>query len=131
MSQKTCNDRYYTKNKEKILAQQKLYKLANPELTKRHALNKHFRKKYGITLEERNLLLRSQNFLCAICGNPEEMNRNLAVDHDHKTGRVRGLLCFICNAKVLPAIELYSALLVKAKNYLEKYAPTKSTSIKD
>lgn len=51
--------------------------------------------KYGITLREYVLLLEKQNGVCAICGN-EGLNR-LAVDHCHKTGVVRGLLCAQCN----------------------------------
>jgi hypothetical protein len=61
------------------------------------------RKTYGITQEEYVKLLESQNKCCAICGATNNgLNRhgtpaNFHVDHDHVTGRVRGLLCFPCN----------------------------------
>lgn len=60
--------------------------------------------KYGITLEQYNEMLRKQDNKCKICNKESYMydNRikgfkNLAVDHDHKTGKVRGLLCDSCN----------------------------------
>ena len=48
-------------------------------------------------------ILSQQNFVCAICKNPEKVKHNrktislLAVDHDHETGKIRGLLCSRCN----------------------------------
>lgn len=52
--------------------------------------------KYGITLEQYDQMFNKQGGVCAICGRPPKIRR-LAVDHDHKTGIVRGLLCFRCN----------------------------------
>lgn len=54
-------------------------------------------KAYGITRDEYELLLRSQNGVCAVCDEPCPSGRELAVDHDHDTGVVRGLLCMNCN----------------------------------
>lgn len=66
--------------------------------------NKHLKRQYGITLEQYNQMLEEQNGVCAMCFEPETVKshhtgevRYLAVDHDHKTGKVRGLLCFRCN----------------------------------
>ncbi len=58
---------------------------------------------YGVTVEQYNEMLERQNGVCAICRSPETMTykgtiRFLGVDHDHVTGRVRGLLCVKCNA---------------------------------
>lgn len=61
-------------------------------------------RKYSITLEEYESLAKSQNFRCKSC-NEEETKLNshktsirpLAVDHDHKTSKIRGLLCGKCN----------------------------------
>ena len=51
---------------------------------------------YGIDVEYYNQLLSKQNGKCAICGKtPDKIN--LSVDHDHKTGKIRGLLCKDCN----------------------------------
>lgn len=60
------------------------------------------RQTYGIGLREYEVMLAEQSGVCAICRRPETviwrgMLRPLAVDHDHDTGRVRGLLCANCN----------------------------------
>lgn len=59
----------------------------------------HLKRKYGITLEEYNNLLKQQQSKCKICGQEEtsERNSHLCVDHDHNTGAIRGLLCNNCN----------------------------------
>lgn len=62
--------------------------------------NSHLRKKYGISLEDYDAMHDEQRGVCAICGNEESQNRHLSVDHDHETGRVRGLLCGSCNTKL-------------------------------
>lgn len=55
--------------------------------------------KYNITIETYKKLHDAQKGLCAICLNPEQSIHRifLAVDHDHKTGKIRGLLCDKCN----------------------------------
>ncbi len=54
---------------------------------------------YGITLEDYNRMFAEQNGCCAICGKHQtELDRTLAVDHCHKSGKVRKLLCIKCNA---------------------------------
>ena len=55
--------------------------------------------RYGLTQEQYDTVLKSQNGLCAICGtdDPGSNRKNWCVDHDHKTGRIRGLLCNNCN----------------------------------
>lgn len=54
---------------------------------------------YGITVQEYYDLLRSQNFQCAICKN--ELISDV-IDHDHETGKVRGILCKTCNGGLIP-----------------------------
>lgn len=62
--------------------------------------NKYLKSKYGITLDEYNKMLKNQKDSCAICKkHKSQFKRNLAVDHDHKTDEVRGLLCFYCNRR--------------------------------
>ena len=63
-------------------------------------------------------MFKEQNGNCAICGLPELMQR-LSVDHNHKTGTVRGLLCKRCNTR-LSLIE-DAKFIIKAKAYLRKY----------
>jgi hypothetical protein len=56
----------------------------------------HLKRSYGLTLEAFHSLLASQGGGCAICGRTDADN----VDHDHETGRVRGILCFKCNVAI-------------------------------
>ena len=65
-----------------------------------------YREAYGITLDEYERMLKVQNGVCGICGRAPKRYR-LAVDHDHETGKVRGLLCHTCNRNVIPAVEKY------------------------
>lgn len=55
------------------------------------------RRGYGIVLDQYAEMLTSQNGVCAICGGVNRDGRKLFVDHDHGTGKVRGLLCNLCN----------------------------------
>ena len=62
---------------------------------RRNSVLKH---EYGITKKQYDFMLASQGNSCAICGKtPKENGRGLAVDHDHETGAIRGLLCTNCN----------------------------------
>ena len=54
------------------------------------------RKKYGISLADRDELLEAQGNRCAICLTTDP-GRSWHIDHDHVTGKVRGILCFGCN----------------------------------
>lgn len=59
-------------------------------------------RKYGLSAEQYDAMLRRQNGVCAICGKPETSRKTklLSVDHDHRTNRVRGLLCTRCNVAI-------------------------------
>ena len=87
-------------NKEKYIKSATDYRSNHPDRITEYKL----KTKYGITLEDYNLLLIEQNNCCDICKKPEKAIHNqtkklqkLAVDHCHKTGKVRGLLCQDCN----------------------------------
>lgn len=54
-------------------------------------------RRYGMTLDDYDVLLKQQKGVCAICGNSPKKGKNLHIDHDHNTGVIRGLLCFRCN----------------------------------
>lgn len=57
--------------------------------------------KYGITPEDYDAIFSSQRGRCAICGRHQsDLIKALFVDHDHQTGRVRGLLCYKCNTAI-------------------------------
>lgn len=62
----------------------------------------HLRNKYGITLEQYNDMLKKQKECCAICSRHQsEFKTRLAVDHNHATGEIRGLLCSYCNHRIV------------------------------
>jgi hypothetical protein len=52
---------------------------------------------YGITLDDYNRMYELQSGVCMICKKKETNGKRLAIDHDHDTGKVRGLLCNHCN----------------------------------
>jgi len=58
--------------------------------------NTHLKQTYGITISDYDVLFAAQGGSCSICGGGTT-KRFLAVDHNHKNGRVRGLLCASCN----------------------------------
>ena len=63
--------------------------------------SRHLKSKYNITLEQYNQMFDEQRGVCAVCGTPaKDLKRNLAVDHNHRTGKIRGLLCFSCNSLI-------------------------------
>lgn len=63
--------------------------------------NNKLKKAYGITIDEYNKLFNLQDGCCAICNRHQtELTRNLAVDHNHITGEIRGLLCSNCNTGI-------------------------------
>jgi len=77
-------------------------------------------KKYGINNEQYNSLIKKQNNKCAICNTQDNnFRKKLSVDHDHKTGKIRGLLCYKCNL-ILGNANDSIEILNKAKKYLKK-----------
>jgi hypothetical protein len=76
------------------------------------------KKTYGITQKEYEDMERRQERCCAICGAMKEKN-GLVVDHDHNTGKVRGLLCYACNSGI-GTLQDSIDLLHKAIKYLEE-----------
>ncbi|WP_407944921.1 endonuclease VII domain-containing protein [Paenibacillus cymbidii] len=88
------------KHGEKLKKRSADWYLNNKETARRQTRQRKL-KKYGLTEDDYQALLVQQNYRCAICGSSkalEKMNTNLYVDHCHKTGGVRGLLCQKCNA---------------------------------
>ena len=78
-----------------------------------------YARRYKMTVEEYNALFEAQGYICAICGASKGwQNKRLAVDHNHASGEVRGLLCDRCNT-VIGKMEDNPDLLRKAASYLE------------
>lgn len=76
-------------------------------------------KKYGLTTESYDEMLKAQNGICLICHRHPRKYR-LVVDHDHKTGKVRGLLCSRCNWGLGKFFEC-SEWLQRAADYLRSH----------
>lgn len=91
------------------------WRLAHPEEAKRRARNADLKRFYGITLAEYEALAEAQGWRCAICRQTSE--RTLHVDHDHRTGQVRGLLCGTCN-RGMGMLGDDAALLQRAADYV-------------
>lgn len=81
-------------------------------------------KSYGITIELYNEMLEQQGGVCAICKKNDSRHR-LSVDHDHNTGKVRGLLCHKCN-RTLGVFNDNIDLFRSCSSYLMKYEPLKN-----
>ncbi len=74
----------------------RIYRAAHPE--KLRCLN--LRKKHGISLEQFNELFLSQGSVCAICRGDKPKGKNWHVDHCHRNGQIRGILCHPCNLMI-------------------------------
>lgn len=106
---------YYVENDEKIKGKVKEYNKTH----KLEAKNNKLKKAYGITLEERNAMLEDQGNVCKICKTDEHKGRDWHVDHNHKTGKVRGILCQPCNTAIGMLKESIE-VLNSAINYLKE-----------
>lgn len=115
---------YYAKNVETIKKQRKAYRQANKaRLTAEHKAwrkrkpeffkNAVLMRTYGITLEQFKSMIEKQNGKCDCCNTALDMGKNTHVDHDHVTGKVRGILCVNCNVRV--------GVYEKHSNTIEKY----------
>lgn len=102
---------YYSRNKEKLNLQSKKYYLENRDRLLEMQKSWARKRKYGLSDEEFTSLLSRCEGKCQICGNI--FSKTPHVDHCHKTGRVRGLLCKTCNT----ALGFYE----KYKNDFERY----------
>ena len=61
---------------------------------------KYDMKRYGLTMEGFEAMYVHQAGLCAICGRPPIIGQSLQIDHNHATGKIRGLLCGSCNRAI-------------------------------
>jgi hypothetical protein len=134
---KVCNlaakHQRYVANPEAAKARAKRWQQANPERVnaiqrarratpeaKRRARAEHLMRKYGLTLEQYDAMLKGQGGGCFICGRAPREDISLHVDHDHATGRIRGILCFCCN-NALADFKEDPKLLAKAVSYLMEH----------
>lgn len=108
--------KWYRKNRAKKYAIHRKWAIKNKEKVRDYLLQKE----HGISLEFYNKILELQGSVCAICSG-ENDGKNLVVDHDHKTGKLRGLLCFKCNV-ALGLLKDDFVLFFVAHEYLQRNA---------
>lgn len=112
------------------------YKAKDPEACRakqaRRSYKHLLRTKFNLTVEQYEALLSGQDGVCAICRRPEIARsktgalRTLSVDHCHRTGARRGLLCDACN-KGIGAFQDDTERLAAAADYLASYRPEPSS----
>lgn len=126
---------YRQRNPEKVRMWANKYRLANPEKVaasrKRDSQNNKKRikntnlQKFGITLEKYNEILTNQSGCCKICKTHEsKLTKALAVDHNHATGEIRGLLCHNCNIGLGHFKDSENLLLTAAQYILDNGTST-------
>lgn len=97
----------------------KKWRKENPEDASASARHRNWRHKYGIEQHDYNQMIYNQNNSCAICGVTENKGfKHFAVDHCHKTKKVRGLLCNRCN-RCLGLLQDSIPLFYRAITYLK------------
>lgn len=115
---KERNHKYYLLNSDKIKDRVKRHRIEHKNEYLEINKNSRLKKIYGITLEEYKKLLSLQNNVCAICFRPSDDKRDLSVDHNHETGKIRGLLCRNCNLG-LGLLGDNKQMLLRACTYLD------------
>ena len=115
-------DRAYRElNREKILKRNKDSYAKDRKGHMRKTHNRRLQTLFGISLDQYENILVAQNYKCAICGDTcIGKSKRLSLDHDHKTGKVRQLLCFRCNAAIGMARESTN-ILKNMIDYLDKW----------
>lgn len=118
----TKGARWSVRNREKHYEICKKTIAKNPELYSKRHRKYELQKKYNLTEEDYNKMLIKQNGCCAICGTdkPTGKWKVFAVDHNHKTGTVRELLCNECN-RGIGLLKDNPELLMKAAKYILKH----------
>jgi len=104
-------------HQHKPLSAFKQKRLCCIECDKNKAREKRLKKWFNISLEEYDRILKHQGGVCAICKKPPKEGKSLAVDHDHATGQVRGLLCSMCNRAIAVFRDSLEKLMAAAKYF--------------
>ena len=119
MNRKLQMREYYQKNKDKIRATAKKWKIDNREKVTKNNFEYKLKTLYKITPEQLEVMYKEQDNCCKICNtHKDELKQKLYIDHCHKTLEVRGLLCHHCNS-MLGFCKDDTELLDKAKQYLK------------
>lgn len=123
--------KWVKENPEKYRATTSAWRRRNRHKIRSYAL----KRLYGITLKDYQDLWDKQGGKCAVCGKTKK--RTLAVDHDHKTGEIRGLLCDYCNRRLgylgdslegfRETVRMFEAYLIRAREN-DRHKPDKQVS---
>lgn len=125
---KEADHGYYVKNRERIkTANKQRYwreKTKDPRAHAKAARAKYLQRQYGLSLDQYARLLRKQKALCVLCQQPMKhggriTNEHAVVDHDHKTGKIRGILHARCNT-LLASFDDDPRLLARIAKYLKR-----------
>lgn len=112
---------YYQKNKKRMRATNKAWDDSHKEARAHHMLRSRLKRMYGMTPECRDRIFRSQDGRCRICNCKITLDQfGHAIDHNHVTGKVRGILCPGCNTGIGLFRENTEALLA-AIAYIEEH----------
>jgi DNA anti-recombination protein RmuC len=120
---KEYSKNHYEKNKEhyKNIHDEYYQKTKDEHAHKLRGAENHLKRVFGITLKQYRQMFKDQDGCCAICGiSHNKLKVKLHVDHDHTTGKIRGLLCSICNIS-LGGFRDSPEILQKAIEYLIKH----------
>ena len=122
---------YYQRNKKVLLKKNKEWQDSHAEYLKNYRRKQYkknkrvfkdreLRKRYGISLEEKERRIKKQRYKCALCKTPNPGRRGWNTDHDPKTHQVRSELCTQCNLG-LGNFKESSYLLQRASKYLQMW----------
>ncbi len=112
---------YQRANRQHLTKVNREWRKLNPDKTAKLYRRRRLKAVFGLTLEDYEVMLRNQDYSCYICKKLNAGARHLAVDHCHKTGEVRKLLCGQCNSG-LGMFKDNVGLLIKAAKYLKEHA---------
>jgi len=108
--------RYIKRNRKKEKERSRQHYKDNPEYMRKYQI----KRLYGLSYESWLEIWDKQNGKCVICEKPFVKPSEAYVDHIHKTGEIRGLLCVKCNFGI-GYFDDDPGLLIKASKYLKKY----------
>ena len=113
------NAQWQKANLRKVLEKNNQWKALNPAKVREHSRTKNLKSK-GLSVEQYDRFFTQQRGRCAICRRSQKLfSTRLCVDHCHRTGRVRGLLCRPCNS-ALGLFQDKERILLRAATYLKR-----------
>lgn len=125
---KAARRSYYEKYRDKCIAASKAHYQENKSAYKLPWKRGYFKRKYGLSLDQIQEMISQQNKRCLICDNQFDLENIVhkgprkmrpCVDHNHETGKIRGIICNNCNLVIGYAND-NPAVLTNAIRYLQE-----------